>query len=496
MTGLRAAALGLALLLVPAGAALGQAPPLERVTAVVHVHSDRSTGDNSYEQLAEEARRSGVDALLITEEQLLRVEYGLSPFRALTRVVHEERSVFVTGVERYFERIAEVRRRLGPAPLLIAGVEVLPHYRWVGFPFDGTLMLHDHQKNLHVFGLTDPHAIRMLPAIGNPHVRRWGWASLVDLAPALLVVPGVVLLVRPRVSRRRVGRAVVIVRRRHWVLGGVLLLVGLVSLVRGWPFTVDAYPWWVDARLEPQQDLIDAVDEAGGLTMWSFPEAFDEGRRKFGPLTVGWRTDPHGDDLLRTVRYTAFGALYAHTTRFVDPGRGWDRVLGEYAAGERSRPPWAMGEAGAHGIARGRDFGGIFTVFLVPERTEAAVLDALRRGRLYALQRTPEASLVLAEWSFGAGEGGPRAVSGDTVKVAEGTTVDVRVAVDVRGTVPGGVRVTLVRNGAVLDTWTGETGVRASHREVFDGRPLVFRIDARGRAPHRLIGSPIVVTRP
>src|SRR5204862_97288 len=159
-----------------ASAALGE--ELRRVPALVHVHSDRSTGENSYAELVAGARRKGVEALLLTEEQLLRIEYSLPPFRALTRVVHEERSVFV-------------------------------------------------------------------------------------------------------------------------------IAVGLLALVRGWPFTVDPYPWWEPAGMRPAQAIIDEVDRLGGVTMWSFPEAYDEGRRRIGPITVGWRTDAHSDDLLRSVRYTA-----------------------------------------------------------------------------------------------------------------------------------------------------------------------------------------------
>jgi hypothetical protein len=133
-------------------------------------------------------------------------------------------------------------------------------------------------------------------------------------------------------------------------------------------------------------------------------------------------------------------------------------------------------------------------VFLVRQRSEAAVLQALKRGRLYALQRLPEGQLVLGDWRVAAGE--VAAVSGEVLRVAEGTPLEVGIAVDAAGSGAGPLRVTLVRNGTVVDGWSGEAGVRATHREVFDGRPAVFRIDARGRTPHRIVASPIFVTRP
>jgi hypothetical protein len=87
-----------AFLAVLAAALAVPAAALEPLPAVLHVHSDLSTGDVSLEHLAGMAERQGVGALLVTENYLLRVEYGLPPFRALTRVVHQERSVLDAGV--------------------------------------------------------------------------------------------------------------------------------------------------------------------------------------------------------------------------------------------------------------------------------------------------------------------------------------------------------------------------------------------------------------
>ena len=46
----------------------------------------------------------------------------------------------------------------------IGGVEVVPHYRWTGGPWTGAMTLHDTQKNLLVFGVTDPARLAALPA--------------------------------------------------------------------------------------------------------------------------------------------------------------------------------------------------------------------------------------------------------------------------------------------------------------------------------------------
>ncbi len=478
------------LLACVAGPAL--AAEYERLPAVLHVHSDLSTGDYSLEQLAAMAEKAGIGALLLSENYLLRIEYGLPPFRALTRVTLEERSVLGGGLTRFLARVAEARAR-NPRVLILPGVEVLPHYHWIGSPLALDMTVHNTQKNLLVFGLTDPAALRSLPTSGNAAVGRFTWAAAVDLVPSLLLIPGAMALATRRRALHRVGRAVVVVRRRRWLAGGVLCVLGAAALARAWPFTTDPYSPYEDLGLTPHQDLIDHVDRLGGATVWSLPEARDSGEQWFGPLRVAWRTDPYPDDLLRTARYTAFGAVYEDTTRFELPGGGWDRLLAQYLAGERSRPAWAVGESGFHGFTAGKSIGPLQTVFLVGERSDRGVLDALRRGRMYALQRVPETGLGLAEFAV-SDEDGAAAVSGETLRVREGTSLEVRVGLEALDGSARDVRVTLVRNGAIAGAWAGATPLRRVHREVFEGAPVYYRLDVRG--PGRVLSNPIFVRRP
>ena len=485
MTWLVSLVAGLGLLASLAASAAAQ--PLERLAGVVHVHSDLSTGTLSIGDLAALADRQGIGALLLSENYLLRVEYGLWPFRALTRVSRVEPSV-LGDLEGYLDRVARARAT-APRVVLVPGVEVAPHYHWTGSPWALEMALHDTQKNLLVFGIDDPAALRGLPVIGNPHARVFAAQSLVDALPVLLIVPGAALLMWRRPRRQRLGRAVIVVRRRAWLPGLVLVTVGGVALARGWPFTVDLHPAWEAHGLAPHQTLLDHVERLGGVSVWSLPEARDSGDDRVGPVRVTWETPPYPDDLLRTFRYTAFGAIYEDTTRFERPAGGWDRLLNQYAAGERSRPAWALGESGFHDLGGGKAIGPVQTVFLVRERSPRAVLDALRVGRMYALQRTRELSLELTDFRVAAG--GAVAVSGETARAAPGTPLEVAIAVDSPGRRQD-LRVTLVRNGVVLGGWLGDTPYRVVHREVFDGVPLVFRLEARGQGP-RLVSNPIFV---
>ena len=468
---------------------LGVAEGLERLPAVLHLHSDLSTGDFALEQLTGMAEKQGIGALLLTENYLLRVEYGLPPFRALTRAVREERSVLDLGIDRYLTRVSQARA-VNPRVLIVPGVEVLPHYYWTGSPLALDMEVHETQKNILVFGL-DNAALRALPVTGN-RIGGFGWSSVLDALPGILLVPGVYLVTLKRRTLKKLGRVVVVVKQRRWLAGSLLCAVAVIALVRGWPFAVDPYPPYRDLGLEPHQDLIDYVDRLGGATVWSFPEARDAGEQWVGPVKVSWFTPPYPDDLMRTARYTAFGAVYEDTTRLDRPGGSWDRLLGQFAAGDRSRPAWAVGESGFHGFTAGKTLGKVRSVFLVEERTERGVLDALKRGRLYAVEQEGGVELVLAEFSVRIGPSAA-GISGDVLRAPEAAQVEVTVAVESTGPPTRDVRVTLVRNGAVVRAWTGPPPFRTVHRDIFDGSPTFYRLDVRG--PGRLLSNPIFVRR-
>jgi hypothetical protein len=481
----RALALALALGL----AAALPAAALERVRGVVHVHSDQTTGDFTLEALVGLADQQGIGALLLSENYLLRVAYEVPPFRSLTRIVQQERSIG-EAPERYLAHVAEVRQRL-PHVLLIPGVEVMPHYYWTGSPVALDLTVHNLQKNILVFGVTDPAALRTLPVPGNRPAGQYTIQSIADALPVLLLLPGLAWLLHRRNVRRRLGRgAVIVVRRRAWVRGGLCCAIGLAALVRGWPFTTDTYPTSSDPGIAPYQALIDRVEQLGGATVWSFPEARDIGEQHYGPIRVGWLTEPFPDDLLKTFRYTAFGAVYEDTSTFERPGGGWDRVLAEYVRGERSRPAWAIAESGFHGLTAGKRVGPLQTVFLVDEKSEAGVLDALRRGRMYAVQRTRELGFDLTQFAVTAG--GATAGAGETLRVPAGTPIELALAVEASDGRANDVRVAVVVNGRAVALERGATPYRTVYRTITDGTPLVFRAEARG-SQQRVLSNPIFV---
>jgi hypothetical protein len=149
-----------------------------------------------------------------------------------------------------------------------------------------------------------------------------------------------------------------------------------------------------------------------------------------------------------------------------------------------------MAESGFHNLTAGKQVGPLQTVFLVEERSEAGVLDALRRGRMYAVQRTPEVGFDLTHFAL---SGGSVVVgAGETLQAPAGTPIELSVAVEASDGRPHDARVAIIRNGAVLVHERSATPLRAVYREITDGTPLVLRVEARG-SQQRLLSNPIFV---
>src|SRR5207249_10648547 len=292
------------------------------VTTVFHVHSDTSTGSDSLESLVAKARSYGIEAIILTDNFLLRFEYGLSPLPGLIRRTVALPSIMSYGVERYLEAIREANQR-HPDVLLVPGVEVVPHYYWTGSLFGKDLTMHDAQKNILVVGLPSETDYKQLPVAGSYAAYEYGWLTVLWLSPVLLVAPAIWLLNRRAERKVSVG------------LGVLFLIVAGLLLFNNYPFGRPPFDVYQDGNgLQPYQRLIEYVRERGGLTVWSMPEVRDSHRYSFGRLgIVTVKTDPYPDVLLRTADYTAFGALYEEAITMTDPGSVWDAVLGDYIRG-------------------------------------------------------------------------------------------------------------------------------------------------------------------
>lgn len=349
--------------------------PAERIAlnAAIHIHTQYSTGSDALESIVQDARRLGVDVVVITDDDLLEVTYGLPPWRHLFSFGRSHRSLF--GEDTLSDYLAEIRRLDGlyEDVVVIDGVESAPFYHWGIDPARRHFTVQGWNKHLLAIGLDDESAYAQLPVLGGEG--NWSsnrhWLLLWPVAGvmwALLSGPG-----------RRPVRAVVIVMCLLFLADSAL--TGL-RRPRFQPY---------DASVETvaHQSYLDAVHQAGGLSYWAHPEAastIPPVQVLGGMATVASRTDRHAIDLIDTDRYTGFAALYADHITATEPGHEWDQVLTEYLRGVRQRPVWGTGEIDYHEDVEGNRLHDIMTVLWARGRTRGHVLQALRDGSSYAVR--------------------------------------------------------------------------------------------------------------
>jgi hypothetical protein len=452
---------------------------LLQVRGAVHLHTTFSSGILSPEELVEEARRQKLGALILADSFLLRFEYGVLPFRNLVRRVVEKPSVHRLGHKGWLEAVEAAQAGV-PGVIVIPGVEVMPYYYWTGSLMRGDLTLRDVQKNLLVVGLSRPEHYAELPAIGNGGLFQPSPMGLVGIALALVTMGGGLLLLR---ARRR-G-----IRLAGWAtLGlGLLALLDAVTASR-------LNPYRGNLGIEPYQRLIEYAEARGGAAFWSFPEARDFQKIGWGRLgTVTLRTEPYPEALLQSQGYTGFGAVYQDNVTLTEPGEQWDRLLSEYARGQRSRPVWGIGELGYHGPPK--SLGDVLTVFLVPELSRAAILSALKAGRFYAVQPPPDYSLVLEEFSIGQENGnGWTPMGGELLAETRGPLL-IRLGVSASDgrEVPFTLR--LIRSGRLLSLLRERTPFEAVLQTDPPERGTGEFLRVEITEPHRLLANPIFVRR-
>ena len=119
----------LAVLLFPATMVMSQ--ELIQLPGVVHVHTTYSSGSYSIEQLVSKAKDQNLEVLILTDHDLVVMEYGLPPLRNIIKKRKERKSVIQQGPRIYLAEI-ERQNNLQNDVILIPGVQSSPFYFWTG----------------------------------------------------------------------------------------------------------------------------------------------------------------------------------------------------------------------------------------------------------------------------------------------------------------------------------------------------------------------------
>ncbi len=486
-------AAAMSLVEVTAGSAAAPAVGQYSLRAAVHVHSTMSTGTLNLESLARRAEDQQLDVLILSENFSLRYDYGLQPLEGFLKYHVTFPSVMEFGVQRFLDEVRAVQHR-HPNVIIIPGVEVAPHYYWTGSLLRGDLTMHNAQRNLLVIGLEKAEDYELLPSRGNSCSFMWGWQSVVNGLPLLLLVPAVWLWKSqgPRCSDWRRPAS-----RLRPVLAILLVITCVVLMTNAWPIRTPVYSSH-DGTVgyRPYQALIDRAVERGALVFWSMTEARDFSRHSFGPLgTVTIKTEPHPEALVLTRGYTGFGGLYQDARSVIAPGGVWDQLLSSRAVHDQDMFPALIGEVAFHGTTdAGKDLDRVYTVIQTSERTAAGIMAALRRGRTYAVARGDQ-NILLRLDEFRVLNNGQSAGIGETLRGSRNGELIVRVAVSTIDGKPYAARLRIIRSGQVIKQIEGRTPlqIELEDREARRGEPLNYRVEVVGKGGE-LLTNPIYVS--
>jgi len=114
----------------------------------------------------QEAKEKGIGAVVVTDEDWRRWEYGLPPFRRLFKKVTQKDSVMTFGIERYLGIVEDLDQKYEQV-VVIDGIQTNPFYYWSGNFLKGTLELNNRNKDMLVIGLEDANDYRNIPTTAN-----------------------------------------------------------------------------------------------------------------------------------------------------------------------------------------------------------------------------------------------------------------------------------------------------------------------------------------
>ena len=253
-----------------------------------------------------------------------------------------------------------------------------------------------------------------------------------------------------------------------------------------------------DKGSAPYQDLIDYVNEKGGLCFWSAPEVKTE--TTYAGIKL--LTLSYYEELLHTSGYTGFAAFFEGYRKIGEPAGVWDEVLMEYCKGKRGKPVWTIGEIDYHyeGEAGGKTIDEVQTVFYLPNVAQdfspakisrQSILNALRSGKMYALWKTKEYGLILDKFFIDV-DGKPL-IMGDEITSSGRVKIYCNIISSDGKAKP--VKVKVIKSGSILKIFEGFTpmNVRFQDSNLEKGRKIYYRLDIEGKYPHRIFTNPVFV---
>jgi hypothetical protein len=276
------------------------------------------------------------------------------------------------------------------------------------------------------------------------------------------------------------------------IVGAIVSIFSLLLVFNHHPFKSSRFdPYHGSRGIAPYQEMIDYVTQRNGLVFWAHPESrYAKDGVPIGPVKL--KTQPYPDDLLISINYTGFAAIYGDTVTVTKPGRHWDRALLQYCRGEREKPVWGIAGADFHREKKGVELDTFQTVLLVKRKSRDQVLEVLSSGRMYAVRKRKGPRLTLDRFLVRNPEGRNSAVMGE--ELLAGPTRIVEGAITASDSSRYPLKVAVIKNGKVWQSIEGRTPLKFRFVDV-DGQKAkqFYRLDVRSPSIGKLLSNPIFV---
>ena len=447
-----------------------------QIDGVADIKTNFSEGCSSIQDLANQADRQKIDVVLFADFARNSMEFGIKPFERIFKNIIPGPSVLDRGAGGYLSEIKENDRQF-ERTLLIPGVETIPFYFWSGSNYDKNLTAHNWDKHLLVFGMDTAQDLEQLPLPNSNFSKKYTHELLNNF-----IIIGFIFMVTVGAVYKGYYRKITV---------PLMLFFALMTL-NNHPFQSSPFdPYHGDQGMEPYQNLIDFATSKGALVFWNHMET-DSGINQKGTTVL--ETLPYPDDLLKTRNYTGFQAVGDNPIRQTDPGQQWDQVLMEYLNGKREHPVWGFGGNDYFcEEQKGDRLGSVRTIFLVRERNNDTVLDAMKNGRMYAVRQADANRLSLDEFVVEDQKAGNQVTMGQELVATDFPAIKLKLR-----SVQGGnktAQIQIIRNGSLVKAETVSLPYKLTWRDVGVDRksPAYYRVKAQVSPEDHLVSNPIFV---
>ena len=464
----------------------------KQIPLAIQISSTVSDGKYGLEEIIYTVKEAGFKAVILTERDLMRWEYGIWPLRNVLKRKVENNSLFRFGIKRYLDKIEELKER-NPDLMILNGIESAPYYYWKGAPLSEDFSIINWHKHFLTFGLKKYADYANLPVVGNlgalalPRKIK----NIFYLWPLFLIGLGVWFLLHRKFDYRDAkGMQLAPYSSVHRITGIVLIIIGVLFVLENPRFVdykFDQYSG--DLKEIPYQNYINYVNSRGGMVFWAHPEAGNT--QQENGITI--ETKPQPEDMLATSAYKGFAIFYEGYNKVGIPGGLWDKILLQYCRKERQLPAWAIGALAFDTEPNlKKNLEDLRNMVLVGEENQEEVLRALSKGKNYVIRGGQSNNFILEKFMVKSNQ--EQAEWSGELKISQPPSVAIK------GNFLDGqarnVLIKLIRDGEVIQVFDTLTPFAIDYADntTFPPGESYYRLEITGKGLH-VITNPIFVVR-